>query len=155
MSEKIVYLPHHYQANDFPLHVDFCGGHSNSIVLEDNSRLIDTVVEEACPQRAIPFQRKSEGIPDSASVVMCNFNTIDKYEQEVFSIWMSILSRTPGSVLWLMAPKGKVGDDVVINFRREAAHFGVAPHRLIVARRVPKFAHLDRYRYCDLFLDTF
>ena len=54
-----------------------------------------------------------------------------------------------------MAPKGKVGDDVVINFRREAAHFGVAPHRLIVARRVPKFAHLDRYRYCDLFLDTF
>ena len=155
MSEKIVYLPHHYQANDFPLHVDFCGGYSTSLVRTDNSRVVDTVVDAACAPKNIPSKRAVEGIPGDASVVMCNFNTIDKLEQEVFSIWMSILSQTPGSVLWLMAPKGKVGDDVAINFKREAAHFGVAPRRIVVARRVPKFTHLDRYRYCDLFLDTF
>ena len=101
-------------------------------------------------------KRRVEGLPASDdAVVMCNFNTIDKLEQQVFSVWMSILSRVPNSVLWVLAPKGKTGVEVRSNFLKEASHFRVDKRRIIVARRVPKFEHLDRYRYCDMFLDTF
>ena len=156
VSEKVVYLPHHYQANDFLLHVDFCGGPSTKLLNSaTNQRLLDPAVEKDCAKENVAAKREEEGIPGDASVVMCNFNTIDKMEQDVFAIWMSILRRVPGGVLWLLAPKGKTGDEVRLNFFKEATHFGVDPRRLIIARRVSKFDHLDRFRYCDLFLDTF
>ena len=157
VSEKPVYLPHHYQANDFPLFTDYCDGVSTRLVTPEFERINDEAVNMYCPGGSKYSEKRAvEGLPTSDdAVVMCNFNTIDKLEQQIYSIWMSILSRVPNSVLWLLAPQGKTGDTVRRNFYREAQQLGIDKERLIIARRVPKFDHLDRYRYCDVFLDTF
>src|SRR3972149_4892374 len=70
----------------------------------------------------------------------------------VFAIWMELLNRVAGSVLWLSAH----GATAVENLRREAVKRGVAPERLIFAPRLPDRAdHLRRVKLADLFLDTF
>ena len=63
---------------------------------------------------------------------------------------MRILGRVPGSVLWLLE------DDPTAarNLRNEAAARGVAPERLVFAKRVPLADHLARHRAADLFVDT-
>ena len=100
--------------------------------------------------------RKQHGLPARGEGrVFCNFNTIDKLEPEMFGIWMQAPLRSPGSVLWLLRPKKDLGRLVAQNLRAEAAGHGVHPRRIVMAPRIPKFDHLARYRYCDLFLDTF
>jgi len=71
-SEKIVYLPHAYQAND-------------------NRR---TVVEHS-PSRG------EAGLPESG-FVFCSFNNTYKVSPEMFSVWMRLLKSVDGSVLWLL-----------------------------------------------------
>ncbi len=76
-TEKFVYLPHCYQINDNQPYVD----------------------ENDC--------KKSEfGLPEEAFIFCC-FNTSYKIDTEIFSTWMNILRRLPGSVLWLMASSWK------------------------------------------------
>ena len=48
VSEKVVYLPHHYQANDFPLFTDYCGGVSTELVFSENKRVNDEMVNLNC-----------------------------------------------------------------------------------------------------------
>lgn len=36
--------------------------------------------------------------------MFANLNKVDKLEPESFALWMSIMRRVPGSVLWLMSP---------------------------------------------------
>lgn len=94
--------------------------------------------------------RKSCGLPESG-FVFCSFNNSFKYTPEMFDIWMRVLHRVPGSVLWLL------GDNpwAEQNLRREAATRGVAQERLIFADRVAPADYLARYQVADLFLDTF
>jgi predicted O-linked N-acetylglucosamine transferase (SPINDLY family) len=63
---------------------------------------------------------------------------------------MRILSRVPGSVLWLYS----TGPTCEKNLRREAAARGVAAERLVFASFVPRAEHLARHALADLFLDT-
>ncbi len=94
--------------------------------------------------------RREAGLPENGTVFCC-FNNPYKVEPEIYSVWMRILERVPGSILWLLA--GKEG--VESNLRREAEVRGVAPERLVFAPFVgdsPR--HLARYRLADLFLDT-
>ena len=71
-SEKIVYLPDSYQAND------------------DARR-----VAERTPSRA------QAGLPDSGFVFAC-FNNSYKITPPVFDVWMRLLGANDGSVLWLL-----------------------------------------------------
>jgi predicted O-linked N-acetylglucosamine transferase (SPINDLY family) len=71
-TEKIVYLPHCYQAND-------------------NQKKIGT-------RR---FTRAELGLPDEGFVFCC-FNNNYKIVPDVFACWMRILGRVEGSVLWLL-----------------------------------------------------
>jgi predicted O-linked N-acetylglucosamine transferase (SPINDLY family) len=65
---------------------------------------------------------------------------------------MRVLKAVPDSILWL-TPLAPVVEQ---NLRREASARGVAPERIILARRVPgKAEHLGRHRLADLFLDAF
>jgi predicted O-linked N-acetylglucosamine transferase (SPINDLY family)/glycosyltransferase involved in cell wall biosynthesis len=119
-SEKIVYLPDSYQVND--------------------------------SQRAIspmPCARIEEGLPETAFVFCC-FNNIYKISPSVFDIWMRILRRVEGSVLWLLEDNPWAVD----NLRKQAARRGIEPQRLIFAKRVPVEQHLARHRLADLVLDT-
>ena len=118
--EKIAYLPNSYQAND-------------------RSRV---VIDEA------PF-RERFGLP-AAGFVFCCFNNNFKIAPNTFAIWMRILQRVEGSVLWLFEDNPAAA----ANLRLEAERTGVTAQRLIFATRAPHGEHMARHRAADLFLDT-
>ena len=63
---------------------------------------------------------------------------------------MSILKKTPTSVLWLLEDNKSAAE----NLRQEAKIRGVEPHRLVFAERMPMAQHFARHKCADLFLDT-
>jgi len=97
-----------------------------------------------------PFSRAEAGLPETGFVFCC-FNNHYKIEPAVFDIWMRLLKRVPGSILWLY----QGGAAAAKNLCREAELRGVAPGRLVFAPHVPNEMHIARYRLADLFLDTF
>ena len=118
--EKIIFLPDSYQVND-------------------RKRPISDKV----------FSREELGLPHSGFVFCC-FNNSFKITPDTFDVWMRILRRVAGSVLWLFEPN----PDAAENLRREASLRGVEPARLIFARTMALPEHLARHRAADLFLDT-
>jgi protein O-GlcNAc transferase len=120
-SEKVVYLPDTY------LPVD-CG-------IQISER---TPTREEC------------GLP-SSGVVFCSFSHDYKISPAVFEIWMRLLQKVPGSVLWLMS-RNEVSKR---NLYSAAEQRGIDSSRLVFAGRVPLVEdHLARYRLADIFLDT-
>ncbi len=103
---------------------------------------------EAIAETAPP--RSACSLPEQG-FVFCSFNASYKIEPDVFDVWMRVLTRVPGSVLWLLDG----GETVRRNLRREAAVRGIAPERLVFAPRMPHPEHLARHACADLFLDTF
>lgn len=71
-AEKVVYLPHSYQAND------------------RQRQIADR-----------PVSRGESGLPEDAFVFCC-FNNTYKITPSTFGSWMRILGQVPGSVLWLL-----------------------------------------------------
>lgn len=100
-------------------------------------------LSDAAPARTVC------GLPENAFVFFC-FNQTYKITPEIFSVWMRILHRTPGSVLWLLKPD----DTTANNLSREAALRGVDFNRLVFAPKMPQAAHMARHHHADLFLDT-
>ena len=95
--------------------------------------------------------RSEAGLPEQGSVFCC-FNSHYKIEPKVFTAWMEILQRVPGSVLWL----SEAAAEVQSNLQREAEKRNVAGERLVFARRLAdKRQHLARLAMADVFLDTF
>ncbi len=119
-SEKVVALPDSYQANDS----------LRPIAAETPARL-------AC------------GLPETGFVFCC-FNNSYKITPRVFDVWMRLLQRVEGAVLWLLASDPMTE----LNLRREARARGVDPARLVFAPRTPLANHLARHRLADLFVDT-
>ena len=120
-SEKTVYLPHSYMPNDSK-----------------------RPIAERTPSR------EEAGLPQTGFVFACH-NASHKIGPEIFDVWMRLLLKVEGSVLWLRA----TNDPAIANLRREAAARGVAAGRLIFAPRLPHAAdHVARLRSADLFLDT-
>lgn len=94
--------------------------------------------------------RVEAGLPEGVFVYAC-FNGMQKITASCFSHWMTILSATPDSVLWLLT-----GEESVNQRLREAAQkSGVEPGRIIFAPRAANADHLARIAVADLFLDTF
>jgi protein O-GlcNAc transferase len=119
-TEKVISLPNTFQAND-------------------SGRKIS----ELCPSRA------AAGLPENA-FVCCAFNNSYKITPHTFDVWMRLLQRVPGSVLWLLADNPTVEG----NLRKGAEGRGVDAARLIFAPRIPYADYLARYRLADLCLDT-
>ena len=84
-SEKLVWMPHCYQAND----------HQQKIAEKQ-------------------WKKADFGLPEN-SFVFCSFNQSYKIEPDTFDLWMSILRKVPRSVLWLMnsgdTAKEKLGQE--------------------------------------------
>jgi len=120
-SEQILYLPHSYQVND------------------DRRRISGEAIARA-----------DVGLPDDGFVFCC-FNNNYKTSPAEFDIWMRLLRKVEGSVLWLL----RDSETAAANLRREAERRGVDPNRLVFADRAPLPVHLARHRCADLFLDTF
>ena len=119
-SEKLVQLPYCYQSND------------------RKRRIAETMVS-----------RKECGLPDDGFVFCC-FNNNYKILPDVFDCWMRILSRSEGSVLWLLEDNPAASE----NLTKEAANRGIDSSRLVFAKRMELSDHLARHRLADLFLDT-
>ncbi|MFW8636453.1 tetratricopeptide repeat protein [Cribrihabitans pelagius] len=103
--------------------------------------------------REVPAEAPSRaelGLPEDA-FVFCSFNNTYKVSLSEFGIWMRLLQRVPGSVLWCFAAHAAAE----ANLRAEAEKRGVAADRIIFAKRVPHEDHMARHRQADLFLDTF
>uniref|UniRef100_B1XVR2 TPR repeat-containing protein n=1 Tax=Polynucleobacter necessarius subsp. necessarius (strain STIR1) TaxID=452638 RepID=B1XVR2_POLNS len=95
------------------------------------------------------FSRTELGLPE-AGFVYCCFNNNYKITPEIFDRWTQILLAVEGSVLWLIqdnAPAEK-------NLKAEVLKRGVAPERIIFAKRLSLPEHLARHKMADLFLDT-
>jgi predicted O-linked N-acetylglucosamine transferase (SPINDLY family) len=117
----------------------------NVITLPDSYQVNDSKrgIADLIPSRA------ECGLPDG-DFVFCSFNQSYKLAPEIFARWMAILSRTPGSVLWLLEGHPKFRE----NIRREAEARGVAGNRIVFAPLLSNEKHLARLRLADLFLDT-
>jgi predicted O-linked N-acetylglucosamine transferase (SPINDLY family) len=120
-DEKIVYLPDTYMPND-------------------GTRQI----AERTPSRA------EAGLPD-AGFVFCTFNNLYKITPEMFALWMRLMARVEGSVLWL----SQANPAAARNLKREAEAQGISGERIAFAPFVKApDEHLARLRLADLFLDT-
>ncbi len=102
------------------------------------------------PVAAHTPSRAECGLPAQGLVFAC-FNHTHKIMPGIFDIWMRLLDKTPGSVLWLLESNALAA----ANLRREAHARGIDPMRIVFAPRQPLAAHLARYRLADLALDTF
>ena len=112
----------------------------NTFMPTDNTRPISTR----------PMSRSEAGLPDDGFVFCC-FNNNYKIRPQEFDIWMRVLLKIEGSVLWLR----NSNEWSQTNLRSHVETFGVDPSRLIFASRVPMDEHLARHKLADLFLDTF
>jgi predicted O-linked N-acetylglucosamine transferase (SPINDLY family) len=119
-SEKIAWLPGSYQAND--------------------SRR---------PLLAARPDRAACGLPEQG-FVFCNFNQSYKLTPDMFSVWLRILRRVEGGLMWLLddsrALKAHLWD--------AAERAGISRDRIVFAPRLAVDAHLARLSHADLFLDT-
>ena len=120
-SEDIIYMPNSYQPNN-------------------NQR----------PISSRNITKQEMGLPED-SFVFCSFNNNYKITKSEFDIWMNILKRVEGSVLWLLKSNRWAEN----NLKREAENRGVDIKRLIFAEKVSTEEHLARHKLADLFLDTF
>jgi protein O-GlcNAc transferase len=93
------------------------------------------------------LSRSNVGLPEK-SFVFCSFVNSYKITPDIFSIWMRLLAKIEGSVLWLQA------GDAAENLRREARARGILPERLVFAARKNFEDYLAQHRLADLFLDT-
>ena len=119
-SEKVVCLPDSYQPND------------------THRKISETVPS-----------RKDCGLPEQG-FVFCSFNNTYKITPQIFDIWMRLLQKVPGSVLWLLEANRLVKE----NLRQEATRHDIDPARIIFAPRASLPNHLARHQHADLFLDT-
>jgi len=97
-----------------------------------------------------PMSRSEIGLPEDAFVFCC-FNNNYKISSAEFDIWMRLLSKIAGSVLWLR----KSNEISHLNMKKEAEKRNVDPSRLVFADRAPMDEHLARQKLADLFVDTF
>ena len=96
------------------------------------------------------MSRSDMGLPDDAFVFCC-FNNNYKITNSEFDIWMRLLNKVEGSVLWLRS-SNKWSE---LNIKKEARRRKVDPERIVFAVKVPMDEHLTRHRLADLFIDTF
>lgn len=93
--------------------------------------------------------RAEVGLPDDAMVYCC-FNGAHKIHRFTFERWLSVLSRVPGSVLWLLGTSPATNE----RLQAYALERGISKERLVFAQKLANPYHLARYALADLFLDT-
>ena len=121
-SEKVIQLPGTYLPIDDSLNISMTG-----------------------------ISRQQEGLPEGVFVFCC-FNREYKINPDIFEVWIRLLNKVKGSVLWLM----KMNEPSRVSLISEAKKRGIDSARLIFASRTPKIEdHLARYRLADLYIDTY
>jgi protein O-GlcNAc transferase len=120
-NENIIRLPHSYMPTD-------------------NTRMISNE----------PMTREEHGLP-SEGIVFCCFNNNYKISSNEFDIWMRLLAKIGGSVLWLKINNSTARTNISIAAQKR----GIDPKRIIFSDKLSMENHLARHSLADLFLDTF
>ena len=94
--------------------------------------------------------RSELGLPERGFVFAC-FHEKQKLNPAMFDVWMRLLRAIEGSILWLRFSN----PTVMSSLRHEAKMRGVAPERLVFARRLQRLEdYLAALSVADLFLDV-
>jgi len=97
------------------------------------------------------ISRKQYNLPEKG-FVFTSFCANKKITAKEFDVWMRLLKRIKGSVLWLYKSNQYSAENLI----NEAAHRNIDPKRIIFASKLPSLKqHLARYSLGDLGLDTF
>jgi len=118
-SEKLIYMPATYQITEHK---------KDHPITPENS-----IAKDVNPKQ----------------IVFANFNQPVKIGLDEFTIWMNLLRRVPGSIMWLLDMASKDG------ILAEAKTQGIDPSRLVFQKSLPKEQHLKRMANADLLLDNF
>jgi len=121
-TEKVIYLPKCFQPN------------------EDNLPVSKKI-----------FTRKSQGLPETGFVFCC-FNSSWKITPTIFKLWIRLLFKVPGSVLWFPG----FSDLAINNLRKECKKLSMDENRLIFSS-VEEYRqdHYERIKLADIFLDCY
>ena len=95
------------------------------------------------------FSREELGLPAHGFVFAC-FNANYKIMPATFAVWMRVLQRVEGSVLFLNADSLQGRQNLI----EQARGHGIDARRLVFNERLPVEEYLARFRVMDLFLDT-
>lgn len=104
-------------------------------------------------RRPVSDQFKSRadlGLPEDA-VVLCGFNQPRKITTPMLRAWASVLKAVPQTVLWLW----EVNELAPRNIRATVKAWGIDPNRVIFTPSMSPPDHLCRYKFADIFVDTF
>ncbi len=97
------------------------------------------------------YTRKYFNLPEN-EIVFCAITNPIKINPEIFDLWINILKKVPGSVLWLTSRNEKFKENIF----KEAIKRGLNKNRLIFTEIIKeKEDHLERLKLADIFLDTF
>lgn len=108
------------------------------------------IYDDAEPLAYEPVTRGDYGLPEQG-FVYCVFHNYYKIDPCIFEVWLRILKRVEGSVLWFMGR-----DPVAVdNLKREATMRGVASERLCFAPLESRERYRARFRLADLYLDAY
>ena len=97
------------------------------------------------------YTRKYFNLPEN-EIVFCAITNPIKINPEIFDLWINILKKVPGSVLWLTSRNEMFKENIF----KEASQKGLDKNRLIFTEIIKeKEDHLERLKLADIFLDTF
>jgi predicted O-linked N-acetylglucosamine transferase (SPINDLY family) len=138
--------------------VDYVLADATVLPLEQQPFFAETIVHLPDCYHPNDTTRRLSAAPDRAELglpagafVFCCFNQSHKISAASFAVWMRLLARIDGSVLWL----SHMNDCAMDNLRGAAIARGIDPARIIFAPRLDRIEdHLARHRQADLFLDT-
>jgi len=95
------------------------------------------------------FTREELGVSED-KIIYCCFNNNYKILPTTFESWMRILKEVDKSILFLYAESSVVEDNLI----KEAKSRGIDSSRIVFGKRIKYEEYLERYKICDLFLDT-
>jgi len=131
-SEKLIVLPHTYQANEYDLEAGICDGGGG----------------EFCERGKMLLKGQQGGI------AVCNFNNIDKVTMSAFDMWMNVIRSNSSAKMYMLRPKEPAGSVIVGNLYLEAEARGIKRSRIVFLERAAHEDHIERIGGCDLMVDT-
>jgi predicted O-linked N-acetylglucosamine transferase (SPINDLY family) len=96
------------------------------------------------------YSRNKFNLPES-NFLYCCFNSVYKINPLIFNSWMRILKKTKNTALCLL----EGNDSYKENLLTEASKRGIGKNRIFFSARVDYEDVFQRFKLCDLFLDTF
>jgi len=96
------------------------------------------------------YDRKKFNLPE-LNFIYCCFNSIYKVNPLIFNSWMRILKKTKNTALCLLENNDACKENIIT----EASKRGIDVSRIFFSPYVAYEDIFQRFRFCDLFLDTF